>query len=101
MSKIKVIQMDFSTGHKYQIPLSIIAEHRTNCYADKDGFAVNSEEYSEEMEFVMNDSFEGIDWLQNNMDWDDVKEHAVLVQEDTAIDFSEELCNCEKEIISV
>lgn len=58
---------------KYRIPLIVVATNRTEYYADKDDFEKDSSEWKEEMEYIMNDMFEGIDWLINNMDLDDIK----------------------------
>lgn len=69
----------FSTPDgQYIVPLVLIAEHRANYYAcDVDKFEKNGTEWVEEVEYVMNDTFEGIDWMINNTnfeDWEKVAE---------------------------
>jgi len=74
---MKVIQF-YTPDGVYQIPLQNVAEHRANYYAcEVDGHEKSSQDYLEEVDFVMEDSFEGIDWLLNNTnfeDWEDVAE---------------------------
>ena len=99
MKHQKYIELDFENGQRWHIPLNFIAEHRTRFYAQKDGFSANSEEWKEEMSFVMDDDFEGIDWLSNNMNWEDVENVATLVGVED-FDIQDEFVNCEKEIIT-
>ena len=54
--------------------------------------------YQEEFEFTMNDEDELIDWAQNNMNWDEVKQQAVKVS-DGEIDWQDGWVNGEKEVI--
>ena len=71
---MKVIEI-MEDGFIWHIPLQVIAEARARHYAnDKDTT------FKEEVEYVMDDDFEGIDWYLNNMDFEDVAEHARLVQ---------------------
>lgn len=72
---MKVITINTPDG-QYQLPLIKVAEDRAEFYADKDGFEVGSMEWDEEIEFVMNDNYEGLDWLLNNSDFEDW-EHAL------------------------
>ena len=95
--------MKFSTGHTYQIPLIVVAKHRANYYAQKHGWNLqddmDSQEYHEEIMLIMSDGSEAIDWLENNMNWEDVKDHAILVEDIRTIDYTDELCNSSKYII--
>ena len=68
---MKVIKFNTPKGQCY-IPLVKVAEHRANEYYDG---KLKSQLWKEEVDFVMNDDFEGIDWLINNSnyeDWEDV-----------------------------
>jgi len=50
----------------------------------------------EEIDFVMKDSYEGIDWASNNMDWEDVVDFAIKIENgEREMDW----CNAEKEIV--
>ena len=72
----------------YHLPLEFVAKHRAEHYKE-DGF-------DEEVEFVMNDDYEGIDWLSNNMDYEDFKDALVKIKDK---DIEEDFANAEKEII--
>ena len=68
-------------GDIYGIPAHVIADNYANYYATK------GEDYQENYDamvywFATND-YEFADWAKNNMDWDDVKEHAVLLESQT------------------
>jgi len=65
---MKVIRFDTPTG-QFQIPLMKVAENRADYYASDDG--KGSKEYSEEIEWVMEDDYEGVDWLINNTNFED------------------------------
>lgn len=80
---------------QYKVPLSVVAENRTDYYASKDKFHKDSIKYIEEYNYVMNDDFEGIDWLQNNMDWDEFKKHLTPTPDEEPDDW----VNAEKDII--
>lgn len=68
---MKFIQCNTPKG-QFHIPLQKVAEHRADYYAcEVDGYAKGSGEYNAEVDWVMDDSFEAIDWLINNTDWSD------------------------------
>jgi enolase len=66
---VKVIIINTPRG-QYSIPLKPVAEHRADYYAcEVDGEERGSDAWKEEVDWVMKDDFEGIDWLTNNTDW--------------------------------
>ena len=68
---MKVIKFNTPKG-QFTIPLKNVAEHRADYYAvEVDGHEKGSVEYKEEVDWVMNDDFEAIDWLLNNTDFED------------------------------
>jgi len=69
---MKYIEMKTNKG-KYRIPLVIVATNRTEYYAENDGFEKDSQEWKDEMDFVMSHNYEGIDWLTNNMYLSEIK----------------------------
>ncbi len=76
---IKVIEMNTPFGI-YHLPLKLVAEHRADYYAvEKWGNTKDSEEYKEQVDYVMNDSYEGIDWLLNNSDYEDWESETIKV----------------------
>lgn len=76
---MKYIEYETNKG-KYRVPLKIIAINRTEYYAENDGFEKDSVEWEEEMDFIMNDDFEAIDWLGNNMDLEDIKKFSEKIE---------------------
>lgn len=70
---MKVIRYNTPKGQFY-VPLETVAENRADYYSvEVDGNEKWSDEYKEEVKFVMEDSFEGIDWLINNSNEEDWK----------------------------
>lgn len=76
MSKIKIT---FPNGDMFELAAEIIATARTEYYAKVDGFEKNSQEWKDEFEHSMT-PYELKDWLEGNMDWVDIKDHAVKIE---------------------
>lgn len=74
----KVIRINTPKG-QYDLDLMLIAQDRAKYYANKEGFKEFSEEWQDEIDFVMEDDFEGIDWLVNNHNWEDFEKEAVKI----------------------
>lgn len=85
----KVIQITTEKA-VYNLPLRFVAEHRAEHYKEED--------YDEEVEYVMGDHYEGIDWLQNNMDYEDFEKALVKVKD---LEIDEDWGNAEMEIVTV
>lgn len=85
MVTTKFIQIEVPNIGKYFIPLQFVAEDRAKYYAptscESEGLAAN-ETFNEEVEFVMTDDYEGIDWLGNNMDFEDIENQIVKESSD-------------------
>lgn len=75
---MKVVKFNTPNG-EYELPLELIAKDRANYYAKKDGVEIGSKDYQDEVDWVMKDDFEGIDWLLNNTDFEDWKDVALKV----------------------
>lgn len=67
---MKVIRINTPSG-QYQVDLKTVAEDRTEYYSEKDNFEKDSIEWVEGVNYVLGHTFEGIDWLINNSDWED------------------------------
>jgi hypothetical protein len=68
---MKVILIDTPKGQVH-IPLKNVAEQRADYYVcEVDGHEKNSPEWQSEVDWVMGDNFEGIDWLINNTNFED------------------------------
>ena len=70
----KYIYVTMPDNSQYKIPASIIASDRARHYEKhhKDDFDAIFEETIVDDDIIL-------DWGRNNMDWDEVKEHAILV----------------------
>jgi len=78
---MKVIKLNSPKG-QYTIPLLPVVEHRTQYYVcERGGKEKGCQEWQEEVDWVMNDDFEGIDWLLNNTDWEDWKDIATKLND--------------------
>jgi hypothetical protein len=78
-NEAKVIEITFPNGDVYTIPAELIAQKRTEYYAENDGFEKDSIDWIKEFDISMAPS-ELYDWLQNDMDWADVKDHATKME---------------------
>jgi hypothetical protein len=83
---MKVIKCNTPKG-QYALPLSNVASHRADYYAQENGLDEESEEYKEKFNYIMEDSsnYEGIDWLLNNCDWDEFESKAVKLNDDILV----------------
>lgn len=78
---MKVIKCNTSKGQFY-IPLQQVAEHRADYYVcEVNGNEKGSIQWEEEVNWVIEDDFEGVDWLLNNTDWEDWKGIAVKIND--------------------
>lgn len=91
---MKVIEITYPNGDIYSLDLMLVAKDRADYYKKEDN--LTDKEYQEEIDLVLNDSYEGIDWLKNNMKYDDICHKLVLVRK-CGIDTSD-FCNFEMEI---
>ena len=83
-------------GSKYDVPAKIIAENRAAYYNERD----EDTTYEEEFDYTMEDDGELIDWATNNMDWDEVSDHAVLAGISQP-DYQEGWVNGEHEVVEL
>lgn len=77
---MQVVKIKFPNGEIFQIPADIIATERTLYYSNIDGYIKDSKEWDEEYQQSLGPS-ELSDWLQNNMDWEDVLTYAIKVND--------------------
>lgn len=102
MGQMKYIHITFANGETWKVPAQVIAEDRAKYYADLDAQRGNvsdrDEAYREELEFTLGDDYELMDWMSNNMDWKDIKPHAVKVREAPTPNYSREFSNTKKQV---
>jgi len=87
-----IIHVVFPNGEVFDIPAQIVADDRDRNYADEEEDTIG---------FIRRgqlDDYELIDWLSNNMNWEDVAPFAVKVSEPAPINYEEAWCNAEKMI---
>lgn len=88
MSKVRIYAVTMPNGDIYGVRAEIIAENYAKYYESL------GEDYKENYDamiegFDTND-YEFADWAKNNMDWNDVKRHAVLLgRTQTKINYQE------------
>lgn len=99
----KYLRTTMLDGSEYDVSVHIIAKERADYYAKHGSGHHNGAEYDriykEEYEYTYNDDSEICDWACNNMDWVDVKCHAIKVREPNDTDYQEGWINGEHEVI--
>jgi len=80
--KEKKLIIKFHKGVTYEIPAMIIAGERAKYYATVDGYDQDSQEYIDEVNRALDDEFMIFDWVQNNMNWNDLKPYAERIEDE-------------------
>jgi hypothetical protein len=71
---------------QFQIPIRPVAEHRADYYAcEVDGYEKGSEKWEEEVQYAINDSYEAIDWILNETDWENWKNIAIKINDNVNV----------------
>jgi len=89
----KYLRVTMPDGSKWDVPLLLIAENRAAAIVSALG-----KEFDKEVESLLKEEYEIIDWAQNIMDWKDVVLQARMVK-DAEVDYQEGWMNGKKEII--
>ena len=90
------LYVEMTDGSIWTVPVSVIAQNRAENYADE--FSSVEESLEEDTLPLFESNYYDIkDWASNNMNWDDVREFAMKV-EDSKIDFQEGWINGHKEV---
>lgn len=73
---MKVIIVNTPKG-QFSIPLLKVAENKCDEYnSDRNSF-----KYQRMIDYVLNDDFDGIDWILNNTNWEDWKDIATKMND--------------------
>ncbi len=89
MKKEKNIVINTPTG-QYHIPLILVAEHRADYYiCQRDGKPRGCAEWKREVSWVLDDPYEGIDWILNNTSWADWESLAVKINDKVLVNESD------------
>lgn len=84
-----------SNGERWSVPVMVIARDRAKYYAENDDDFMGDFDKSlneDTIPLFESDTYEIADWAQNNMNWSDIKAHAVKVG-DAEIDMQDEWVN--------
>lgn len=82
----KVIEIK-KAGYVFHINLDAVAKNRAEHYKDE-----SPESFENEYNYTMEDDFEGVDWYQNNMDWDMIPAHdKKMVSSPSAVDSPDDI----------
>ncbi|WP_271407478.1 hypothetical protein [Tenacibaculum soleae] len=78
---MKVIRFNSPKG-QFELELRLVAEHRADYYCNKN---TERAEHSANVNYVMEDDYEGIDWLINNTDFEDWQESATKINDEVKV----------------
>jgi len=93
MKYLRVEMPDYSI---WQVPAHVIAKNYAEYYTSQDPDYTYQEHYEACLQSEL------IDWAENNMNWDDVKEFASKVEEPEEVDWQQDgWTNGEKEIVDL
>ena len=94
----KFLRITMPDQSKWDVPVMLIARNRADHYKSEFGDDIERSLAEDTIPLFDSDDYEIEDWASNNMNWDEVKEHAVRA-EDGEVDYQEGWVNGEKEIV--
>lgn len=101
MTRPTALHVTMPDGSVWSVPVEIIAKNRAEVY--KGEFEGSHRRSLDEDTWPLfeDDPFEITDWAANNMNWEDVAEHATKVEQpDAAVDYQEGWVNGDKDIVT-
>ncbi len=90
--------LTMSDGSVWSVPVGIIATSRAEFYKIEFDGDLQASLDEDTCPLFNEHDFEIEDWAKNNMNWSDVKDHAERIK-GPEIDFDDEWCNGEVEIV--
>lgn len=75
---MKSIIIEFENGKRFKVSCKEVALNRTNYYAEHNNLGHKTNAWHEEFETSMQDDIL-LDWIQNDMNWEDVELYAIEV----------------------
>jgi len=94
----KNLRVTMPDGSKWDVPVKYIALDRASYYAKEFDDNKDRSLMEDTMPLFNSDPYEVKDWAANNMNWNDVKDFAVMTVP-SGCDYQEGWCNGEKEIV--
>lgn len=88
--KTKFIKFPTPDGW-YKVNLMTVAINRALCYAGQD--------LTEEVAFIMNDDYEGIDWLLNSMNYEDIEDVTTKINDNVDVTTDNFWCSSDDFVI--
>lgn len=74
------VDLEFADGRIFRIPAIKLAKLRADHYATEiDGHARGSAEWEAEVNYVLNDDYEIVDYARNNLSWSDIEPLGKLI----------------------
>ncbi len=103
------VQVTFSNGEKFEVAGLVIAHPRATYYTNADhgilttkNHAEWTEHHTKELDYALNNGEELLTWIQNNMNWADVKQYAKkLPMQDHNVDFEKEFLDAKFEVLEI
>lgn len=92
MKREQCIVFTLKDGSVWGLPLRVVAEARAKHYAEKD----KDTTFQEELEYVLADDFEGIDWFQNNQNPEDFYGHYFQIECADDVSLADRIRDCEE-----
>lgn len=90
----KKLRVTMPDGSEWDVPAEIIAKNKAEHYYNE-----GDEDFKEEYEFTLSDNEELIDWAENNMNWEDVKQYALQIKGPGELDYQKGWVNGDKEVV--
>ncbi len=99
----RVIEVSFSDGKTYHIPVPVLAMERAIYFAEGDearGDGTFDETYETELTVAVDDPSYFLDWVANSNNWEDVSDYAVFYSEEVAAaDYASEWNGADLEVL--
>ena len=100
---MKILTVKLSDGSILGVPVEVIAMNRAKCYAHEFGNDVQRSLKEDTLPLFHGNGGESeiLDWAENNMNWSDVADKALLVKTSDPPDFQGAWANGDKGFIEV
>lgn len=82
-----IFQVEFSDGCRFSIPVSVIAQHHAEFYANEHGTEIDQELNTNTIPYFYQEPFNIEDWALNHMSWVDVKDVAKAISTDMRLTY--------------
>lgn len=94
---MKYLRFTMENGEVWDVPAIIIAESRAKYYAKTD----RDTTFQEEVDYAMEDEYACSKWAQGDMNWSEIKSHAIKRESAEKPDYQHLYCNAETEFAEV